>query len=226
VRGVAAGTGGSSSERRRRHFRLFLREAIFLRASRCRWSCSLVPWLRRRLTGHEEGITLLQRMGVGMVLSVMTMLVSGIGRAAPARAHGAARRREEELHLVHVVEPRLPMSAFWLMPQLAALGLSEMFNQVSQMEFYIYYKQFPEKMRRRPPLLFSDLALSSYFSGSTRLLPPGGRGVRGGGRDGRVEQRLDGGGGGTFSSPFALAGFAAPLGPVGLPHTAASTMRA
>ena len=151
MRVEAAGTGGSSSERRRRHFRLFLRslEAIFLRASRCRWSCSLVPWLRRRLTGHEEGITLLQRMGVGMVLSVMTMLVSGIGRAAPARAHGAARRREEELHLVHVVEPRLPMSAFWLMPQLAALGLSEMFNQVSQMEFYIYYKQFPEKMRRR-----------------------------------------------------------------------------
>ena len=38
-----------------------------------------------------------------------------------------------------------PASAFWLVPQLAALGLSEAFNQVSQMEFY--YKQFPENMR-------------------------------------------------------------------------------
>jgi len=103
-------------------------------------------------------------MGVGMVLSVMTMLVSGIGRAAPARAHGAARRLEEELHLVHVVEPRLPMSAFWLMPQLAALGLSEMFNQVSQMEFY--YKQFPENMRSvAGALLFLGFAVASYASG-------------------------------------------------------------
>ena len=57
-----------------------------------------------------------------------------------------------------------PMSAFWLVPQLAALGLSEAFNQVSQMEFY--YKQFPENMRSvAGSLLFSGLALSSYLSG-------------------------------------------------------------
>ena len=55
-------------------------------------------------------------------------------------------------------------SAFWLVPQLAALGLSEAFNQVSQMEFY--YKQFPENMRSvAGSLLFSGLALSSYLSG-------------------------------------------------------------
>jgi len=120
----------------------------------------LLPWLRR-LTGREEGITLLQRMGVGMVLSVVAMLISGMAEQ---------RRRElAELHAAasggSMAESRVsPMSAFWLVPQLAALGLSEAFNQVSQMEFY--YKQFPENMRSvAGSLLFSGLALSSYLSG-------------------------------------------------------------
>ncbi|PUZ68789.1 hypothetical protein GQ55_2G056800 [Panicum hallii var. hallii] len=120
----------------------------------------MLPWLRR-LTGREEGVTLLQRMGVGMVLSVVAMLISGMAEQ---------RRRElAELHAAEsggsMSESRVsPMSAFWLVPQLAALGLSEAFNQVSQMEFY--YKQFPENMRSvAGSLLFSGLALSSYLSG-------------------------------------------------------------
>nr|XP_034583468.1 protein NRT1/ PTR FAMILY 2.10-like [Setaria viridis] len=120
----------------------------------------MLPWLRR-LTGREEGITLLQRMGVGMVLSVVAMLISGM-----------AEQRRRELALLHAAASGgsmsasrvSPMSAFWLVPQLAALGLSEAFNQVSQMEFY--YKQFPENMRSvAGSLLFSGLALSSYLSG-------------------------------------------------------------
>jgi peptide/histidine transporter 3/4 len=120
----------------------------------------MLPWLRR-LTGREEGITLLQRMGVGMVLSVVAMLFSGM-----------AEQRRRELALLHAAASGgsmsasrvSPMSAFWLVPQLAALGLSEAFNQVSQMEFY--YKQFPENMRSvAGSLLFSGLALSSYLSG-------------------------------------------------------------
>jgi dipeptide/tripeptide permease len=117
----------------------------------------VVPWLRRH-TGHEEGITLLQRMGVGMVLAVAAMLISGTVEQrrrdlAVLRAGGAVPRNRVS-----------PASAFWLVPQLAALGLSEAFNQVSQMEFY--YKQFPENMRSvAGSLLFSGLALSSYLSG-------------------------------------------------------------
>ncbi|CAN6203279.1 unnamed protein product [Urochloa humidicola] len=115
----------------------------------------------RRLTGREEGITLLQRMGVGMVLSVVAMLVAGTAeqrRRELAELNAAARGDSMDASRVS------PMSAFWLVPQLAALGLSEAFNQVSQMEFY--YKQFPENMRSvAGSLLFSGLALSSYLSG-------------------------------------------------------------
>ncbi|KAG8080990.1 hypothetical protein GUJ93_ZPchr0007g5755 [Zizania palustris] len=120
----------------------------------------VVPWARR-LTGREEGITLLQRMGVGMVLSVVAMLISAM-----------AEKRRRELAVLHAAASGgslshnrvSPQSAFWLVPQLAALGLSEAFNQVSQTEFY--YKQIPENMRSvAGSLLFSGLALSSYLSG-------------------------------------------------------------
>ncbi|XP_040381783.1 protein NRT1/ PTR FAMILY 2.9-like, partial [Oryza brachyantha] len=120
----------------------------------------VVPWARR-LTGREEGVTLLQRMGIGMALSVVAMLLSAM-----------AEERRRELAVIHAAETggslsnsrASPQSAFWLVPQLAALGLSEAFNQVSQMEFY--YKQFPENMRSvAGSLLFSGLALSSYLSG-------------------------------------------------------------
>ncbi|OEL35139.1 Protein NRT1/ PTR FAMILY 2.11 [Dichanthelium oligosanthes] len=120
----------------------------------------MLPWLRR-LTAREEGITLLQRMGVGMVLSVVAMLIAGMAeqrRRELAELHTATNGGSLSANRVS------PMSAFWLVPQLAALGLSEAFNQVSQMEFY--YKQFPENMRSvAGSLLFSGLALSSYLSG-------------------------------------------------------------
>ncbi|KAL6880070.1 hypothetical protein ACP4OV_011635 [Aristida adscensionis] len=124
------------------------------------YDCVAVPWLRR-LTGREEGITLLQRMGVGMVLAVAAMVAAGV-----------AEQRRRTLAVLHAAENGgslsrnrvSPASAFWLVPQLAALGLSEAFNQVSQVEFY--YKQLPENMRSvAGSLLFSGLALSSYLSG-------------------------------------------------------------
>ena len=91
----------------------------------------------KRLTGREEGITLLQRMGIGMVLSSVAMLISGL-----------VEQRRRDLAVLQAAESGgamsrskvSPQSAFWLVPQLTALGLSEAFNQVSQMEFY--YKQF------------------------------------------------------------------------------------
>ena len=57
----------------------------------------LLPWLRR-LTGREEGITLLQRMGVGMVLSVMAMLISSLAeqRCACVLSHRRVEGGGEE----------------------------------------------------------------------------------------------------------------------------------
>lgn len=117
----------------------------------------IVPTMRK-LTGKEGGITLLQRMGVGMFIAILCMLVSGVVEW---------KRRTMAINNPIGFEPRngaiSSMSGMWLIPQLALAGFSDAFTLVGQVEFY--YKQFPENMRSLAgSLFFCGLALSSYFS--------------------------------------------------------------
>ncbi|TXG50409.1 hypothetical protein EZV62_022933 [Acer yangbiense] len=118
----------------------------------------IVPFLQK-LTGKEGGITLLQRISIGIVLSIITMLVSGFVEE---------RRRTIALTRPTLgVEPRKgaisSMSGMVLVPQLALAGLAEAFAAIGQVEFY--YKQFPENMRSiAGSLFFCGLAGSSYVS--------------------------------------------------------------
>ncbi|XP_008807862.2 protein NRT1/ PTR FAMILY 2.11-like [Phoenix dactylifera] len=120
----------------------------------------LVPRLRR-ITGREGGLTLLQRMGVGIILSIVAMIISGF---VEERRRSYALRRP-------ILGSTLPgagaissMSSFWLVPQLVLLGLAEAFNLISQIEFY--YKEFPENMRSvAGGLLLSGIACANYLSG-------------------------------------------------------------
>ncbi|KAK4781509.1 hypothetical protein SAY86_015611 [Trapa natans] len=118
----------------------------------------LVPFLQR-LTGKEGGITVLQRMGIGFTLAILTMVVSGLMES---------RRRDIALTRPTVgVAPRRgaisSMSAFWLVPQFALAGLTEAFANIGQVEFY--YKQFPENMRSiAGSLYYCGMAGANYLS--------------------------------------------------------------
>ncbi|KAJ9152541.1 hypothetical protein P3X46_026099 [Hevea brasiliensis] len=119
----------------------------------------LVPFLQR-LTGKEGGFTLLQRMGIGILLSVLCMFVSGL-----VESH---RRHLSFTKPTLGISPKggavSSMSWMWLVPQLSLAGLSEGFNYVSQIEFY--YKQFPENMRSiAGSSFFAGLALANFLSG-------------------------------------------------------------
>ncbi|TXG58554.1 hypothetical protein EZV62_016383 [Acer yangbiense] len=119
----------------------------------------VVPSLRK-LTGKEGGMTLLQRMGIGLVLSVLTMIVSGL--VEQHRRNLALTR--PTLGIAPKGGAISSMSGFWLIPQLTLAGLSEAFNSIGQIEFY--YKQFPENMRSiAGSCFFFGLAWSSYLSG-------------------------------------------------------------
>ncbi|KAI3440631.1 uncharacterized protein J3R85_003405 [Psidium guajava] len=118
----------------------------------------IVPFLRR-ITGKEGGITLLQRMGIGLVLGVLTMLVSA--------------KVEERRRSIALTKPTLgvyprrgeisSMSALWLIPQFTLAGLTEACASISLIEFY--YKQFPENMRSiAGSLYYCGMAGSSYLS--------------------------------------------------------------
>lgn len=118
----------------------------------------LVPLLRR-ITRKEEGITMLQRIGIGIFLAVLMMLTSAI-----VEDH---RRTVALTRPTLGAEPRKgaisSMSGYWLVPQLTLAGVSEAFAVIGQIE--MFYKQFPESMRSfAGSFLFCGFAISSYFT--------------------------------------------------------------
>jgi len=119
----------------------------------------IVPFLQR-LTGKEGGLTLLQRMGIGMVLAMLCTIVSGLVEGN--RRHIALTR--PTLGITSKGGAISSLSAMWLIPQLSLSGLSEGFNYIAQIEFY--YKQFPENMRSiAGSSFFAGIAISNYLSG-------------------------------------------------------------
>ncbi|CAI0379490.1 unnamed protein product [Linum tenue] len=121
-----------------------------------------------RVTKIEGGITLLQRVGIGMVFSVLSMVAAGM----------VERDRRGFVH-AHPEAPR--MSVMWLAPQLALMGMCEAFNFLGQIEFY--NKEFPEHMRSIANALFSvSFATASYFSSVLIAVVRKATGGGGGGR--------------------------------------------
>ncbi|XP_015690889.2 protein NRT1/ PTR FAMILY 2.11 [Oryza brachyantha] len=119
----------------------------------------LVPRLRK-VTGKDEGLTLLQRQGIGIALSTVAMVMSAI--VEDRRRHIALT--QPTLGTTITGGAISAMSSLWMVPQLMVLGLSEAFNLISQIEFY--YKEIPEHMRSvAGALAFCNLALGNYLSG-------------------------------------------------------------
>ncbi|KAH9609185.1 hypothetical protein KSS87_002411 [Heliosperma pusillum] len=107
----------------------------------------VVPMLRK-ITKHEDGISLLQRMGIGLVLSIVAMVIAGL----------VEQRRRDMANTNQEI-----MSIMWLIPQMVMLGLAEGFNFIAQIEFY--NKQFPENLRSlATSLFFCTVGGASYLS--------------------------------------------------------------
>ncbi|CAH1422515.1 unnamed protein product [Lactuca virosa] len=118
----------------------------------------VVPCLRR-ITHKRQGISLLQRIGVGAGIAIITMLVAGL----------VETRRRDEAHSMPTVGFEKgkgaisAMPGYWLIFQLSIAGLSEAFAIIGFIEFF--YKQFPENMRSfAGSFLFCGFAMSSYLS--------------------------------------------------------------
>ncbi|RRT64362.1 hypothetical protein B296_00025256 [Ensete ventricosum] len=113
-----------------------------------------------RITKKEGGLTLLQRMGIGLVLSVVVMATAGV---IEERRRSHALRHHQTVGVTTNGGAVSPFSSLWLIPPLILLGVSEAFNVISQVEFY--YKQFPENMRSiAGSLLFCGFAMGGYLS--------------------------------------------------------------
>ncbi|XP_035541659.1 protein NRT1/ PTR FAMILY 4.6-like [Juglans regia] len=84
--------------------------------------------LARKITGVPTRIQHLQRIGIGLVLSTISMAVAGVietCRKSVALEH----------NMMDSVEP-LPISVFWLGFQYAIFGAADMFSFVGLLEFF------------------------------------------------------------------------------------------
>ncbi|XP_054814211.1 protein NRT1/ PTR FAMILY 5.4-like [Prosopis cineraria] len=96
-----------------------------------------VPFARK-ITGHPSGITVLQRIGIGLFLSILNMIVSALVEAKRVSV-------ATENHLLDNPEAVLPMSIWWMFPQYIIYGASDALTVVGLQE--LFYDQVPETMR-------------------------------------------------------------------------------
>ncbi|KAG6693072.1 hypothetical protein I3843_10G140600 [Carya illinoinensis] len=93
----------------------------------------LVPSLRKA-TGNERGMSILQRIGIGMLFSVVVMVISAL---VEKKRLGVVENDPKK--------SSLSMSVFWLAPQLFILGVGDGFALVGLQEYF--YEQVPDSMR-------------------------------------------------------------------------------
>ncbi|XVF02961.1 hypothetical protein REPUB_Repub04eG0219400 [Reevesia pubescens] len=114
----------------------------------------IVP-IARKFTGKERGFSELQRMGIGLFLSILCMsaaVVVEIRRLQLAK----------ELGLVDK-QVAVPLSIFWQIPQYFLLGAAQVCTFVGQLEFF--YDQSPDAMRSLcSALSLLTTALGNYLS--------------------------------------------------------------
>ncbi|KAK6779166.1 hypothetical protein RDI58_021350 [Solanum bulbocastanum] len=113
----------------------------------------IVP-LARRITGHRNGFTQLQRIAIGLVISIFAMMIAGtleLVRLTSVKQHNYYEMKH------------IPMSIFWQVPQYFVIGCAEVFTFIGQLEFF--YEQAPDAMRSLiSALSLITTALGNYLS--------------------------------------------------------------
>ncbi|KAB1201213.1 Protein NRT1/ PTR FAMILY 5.4 [Morella rubra] len=94
--------------------------------------------LARKFTGHPSGITTLQRIGIGLFMSPLVMVISAL---VEAKRIGVAKDHK----LMDNPKAIVPMKVWWLLPQYILTGLSDLFIIVGLQQ--LLYDQMPDAMR-------------------------------------------------------------------------------
>lgn len=113
----------------------------------------IVPYARK-FTGRERGFTQLQRMGIGLLISIVAMISAGVLEVIRL----SIVRSNNYYDLKYI-----PMSIFWQIPQYFLIGCAEVFTFIGQLEFF--YDQAPDAMRSMcSALSLTTVALGNYLS--------------------------------------------------------------
>ncbi|MBA0753252.1 hypothetical protein Gogos_021612, partial [Gossypium gossypioides] len=115
----------------------------------------IVP-IARKLLKNPQGLTPLQRIAVGLVLSIIAMVAAAlteIKRLRAATTNGLANNPTAQI----------PLSVFWLVPQFLLVGAGEAFTYIGQLDFFL--RECPKGMKTMSTGLFlSTLSLGFFVS--------------------------------------------------------------
>ncbi|PON47023.1 Proton-dependent oligopeptide transporter family, partial [Parasponia andersonii] len=103
--------------------------------------------IARAFTRKSSGITMLQRIGIGMLFFAFSMVVAAL---TEMKRLNIAR----EYNLVDRPSVIVPMSVWWLVPQYLLFGIADVFTLIGLQEFF--YDQVPTELR--------SIGLSLYLS--------------------------------------------------------------
>lgn len=95
--------------------------------------------LSRRITNHPRGASQLQRVGLGLAISILSVGWAGVFERY--RRNYAIREGYE----VSFLSPMPGLSAYWLLIQYCLIGLAEVFCIVGLLEFL--YEESPDAMK-------------------------------------------------------------------------------
>lgn len=114
----------------------------------------IIPFARR-VTKSEMGITHLQRIGVGLVLSIIAMAVAALVEVKRKRVATTSG-------LLDSTSP-LPITFFWIALQYLFLGSADLFTLAGLLEFF--FTEAPTSMRSlATSLSWASLAMGYYLS--------------------------------------------------------------
>ncbi|OIW04730.1 hypothetical protein TanjilG_08613 [Lupinus angustifolius] len=115
----------------------------------------IIPYARKA-TKSETGITHLQRIGIGLVLSIIAMAVAAIVEV---------KRKSVAVHsgLLDDATKPLPITFFWIAFQYLFLGSADLFTLAGLLEFF--FSEAPIRMRSlATSLSWASLAMGYYLS--------------------------------------------------------------
>lgn len=146
--GIAQGStffikqGGEMDRKIFKHFEIpaasvYTLTSVGMIASVALYDKVLLPYLRK-VTGNERGINILTRISIGMVILIISMIISAL-----------VERKRLNMSLQGKI-----ISVFWLVPQFLLIGIGDGFSLVGMQEYF--YEQVPDSMR--------SLGLAFYLS--------------------------------------------------------------
>ncbi|XP_072962009.1 protein NRT1/ PTR FAMILY 7.3-like [Typha angustifolia] len=114
----------------------------------------IVPFFLKVSNGRLKGLTELQRMGIGLVISTIAMILAGLMEL---------QRLKHAKNDCYTCRGSSSLSILWQIPQYVLIGVSEVFMYVGQLEFF--NNQIPETIKSFGSALYvANMSAGSYLS--------------------------------------------------------------